>query len=821
MKQAVALLAAALIACGTHAENYQWDTVAMGGGGYVTGIVTSKAERGVVYARTDVGGAYRWDARRSRWIALLDWVGEQQVGFQGIEALAVDPKNAANVYMLAGISYLNNGKTAILRSSDYGKTFTVHDVTAQFKAHGNGQGRATGEKLQVDPGSSNILYVGTRSGQLFRSLDSGATWSRLASFAVGTTSENGVNFVLLDPASVRDGRAQRIYVGVSRPGASGANLYYSFDGGATFAEVKGGPATLSPQRAVLSSTGKLYIAYADGIGPTASDAGPLSTGAIYEYNAVGGNWTNISPLGRNHPFGGISIDPADPKHLVASSINTWWSQGQHGWGDRIYTSRDAGRTWVDVLAGGTQVDNNGAAYIDDKAIHWTGSIEFDPFDTASVLVTSGNGLFRTANIDAATPVWDFNVEGLEETVPLNALSVPSGPLMSVIGDYDGFANADPATYGVQHTPTMGTTTGLAMAGSNPGVLARAGRQLYTSTNGGASWTQAPVINGSAGQVALSADGNILLHSPAGATTSYRSQDAGASWTAIGGLAVESAYPVGDPVNPARFYAYDAPNGRLLASTDGGASFVARAALPAWGSKLIRATPGREGHLWACADGLRHSDNAGASFTKVAAVASCSAVGLGKAAPGADYPAIYIWGTVGTSHGVLRSTDRGATWVRVNDDAHQYGGPGNGQFVIGDMNTYGTVYMSSNGRGIVYGKVDGAGDVPVTPAVPGGGSEAVNSCAYVKTSDWGSGHNAAIRITNNGTATQNGWKVVWTYPDNSSVGTFWNAAVSGNPPTYSAVPNQSWNTAIPPAGTVEFGITVSGAGVPTFDKAFCR
>jgi len=40
---------------------------------------------------------------------------------------------------------------------------------------------------------------------------------------------------------------------------------------------------------------------------------------------------------------------------------------------------------------------------------------------------------------------------------------------------------------------------------------------------------------------------------------------------------------------------------------------------------------------------------------------------------------------------------------VNDDAHEYGGPGNGQFVTGDMNTFGVVYMSSVGRGIVYGK----------------------------------------------------------------------------------------------------------------------
>jgi hypothetical protein len=43
------------------------------------------------------------------------------------------------------------------------------------------------------------------------------------------------------------------------------------------------------------------------------------------------------------------------------------------------------------------------------------------------------------------------------------------------------------------------------------------------------------------------------------------------------------------------------------------------------------------------------------------------------------------------------------WLRINDDQHQYGGPGDAQFVVGDMNTFGVVYMSTAGRGIVYGK----------------------------------------------------------------------------------------------------------------------
>ena len=173
------LAACMLVSLNAAAENYKWDNVAIGGGGFVSGIVTSKSERGVVYARTDVGGAYRYDSQTGRWIALTDWLSQADVGLMGVESLAIDPRNAANLYMLVGTEYFSGGKTAILRSTDYGKTFTVTDVTSQFKAHGNGMGRGTGERLQVDPGSSNVLFVGTRHNGLFKSVDSGATWSLL------------------------------------------------------------------------------------------------------------------------------------------------------------------------------------------------------------------------------------------------------------------------------------------------------------------------------------------------------------------------------------------------------------------------------------------------------------------------------------------------------------------------------------------------------------------------------------------------------------------------------------------------------------------
>jgi len=50
----------------------------------------------------------------------------------------------------------------------------------------------------------------------------------------------------------------------------------------------------------------------------------------------------------------------------------------------------------------------------------------------------------------------------------------------------------------------------------------------------------------------------------------------------------------------------------------------------------------------------------------------------------------------------RSLDAGVSWERINDDEHQFGGSGNGHFVIGDVNVFGRVYMSTIGLGLVYG-----------------------------------------------------------------------------------------------------------------------
>jgi hypothetical protein len=241
--------------------------------------------------------------------------------------------------------------------------------------------------------------------------------------------------------------------------------------------------------------------------------------------------------------------------------------------------------------------------------------------------------------------------------------------------------------------------------------------MYYSLDQGGTWTQTTgVLMGKKGRVALSYDGTKILHCPSGSNVTYRTVSNGNAWTTCTGLSFSDVVPVSDQVTNNKFYAYNNSTGDMMVSTNGGSSFTIAGNAGTSGSKIIRTVPGNANHIWIAmnGNGLKRSIDGGVTFTIPSSnVTAATSVGIGAAAPGTSYPAVYIWGTVSGITGVFRSIDQGATWIRVNDDAHEYGGIGNGQFVIGDMNTYGRVYMSTVGRGIVYGDSDatlGLGDL---------------------------------------------------------------------------------------------------------------
>ena len=731
---AAALLAALALPAATASASatapYHWRNAQIVAGGFVDGIVFSPAERGLAYARTDIGGAYRWDAAAGRWVPLMDFTGFSDWNELGVESIAADPVHPGKVWVAAG-EYTQPWAVPpdgeILRSADQGRSWQASPLPIQLAS--NQDGRNMGERLAVDPGDDAVLYLASPANGLWRSTDGGADWSPVASFPVTATPDDiGLSFVTFGPASGRRGQPTKtIFVG----DATGRDVYESTDAGATWRLLPGQPTGMMPQHAALASDGTLYLDYANQPGPNG-----MTDGSVWKYGTGTGHWTDITPevpgAGGNPAFGyaGLATDPEHPGTVMVATNDRWNPI------DTIYRSTDGGATWEDVGAHAT-LDISASPYLAwggaPKFGWWIAAVAIDPFDPAHVLYGTGATVYGSGDVTSAdhgggTTWTSAAAQGIEETAVEDLVAPAAGPcqLISAVGDLGGFCHTrldhSPATGMIQ--PILGSGSSVAEAGQARLDVAMVGWSGGDfSADGGATWTAMKLPAGEpygAGVAALSADGGTVLWAPevnswaAEPGTPVYSTDQGQTWTPVSGLAA-GLMPVADPVNPREFYAFDPGSGTVLRSTDGGASFSAAAAgLPAGvGSEQsgslpqLHTVPGRAGDLWLTAgDGaLWHSTDAGGAFSKVGSVTTVATVGFGKAAPGAAYPAIYLVGVVGGVQGIFRSADEGASWVRINTDAQQWGWTG--QVITGDPHTFGRVYLGTNGRGIQYGGPAGA------------------------------------------------------------------------------------------------------------------
>lgn len=571
---------------------YSYKNVQIVGGGYVDGLYFHPKQQGLMYAHTDIGGAYRWNnvtGGDSQWIPLNDFIGAFNSGFDlAIQSLAIDPNDATRLYLAIGAyteSYGHNG--AILASSDMGKTFTA--IPLSIKLGGNDNGRNDGDRLVVDPSNSKHLYLGTFINGLYESLDQAATWNQVASFPItGVTSnpedpEAGVIFEQFVAASgtVANGNTKTVYYGVSSPTTG---VYVSNDGGATFAGVPGQPTGYYPNAEALDTVNNiLYVTYALNSGCTSNcdNAGPGSpnAGQVWSYklptsSVPNGLWTNITPpettpTGGAYGWNSVVVDPNHSNVIMVMTLNKYYPNP----GDDIFRSTDSGATWFNIGTNEVRDISLAPWMAPFEPGNWLNHLVVDPFDSNHAMYGNGQNIWATNNLESADGVatntmttvhgnatnWFIGAQGLEETDIIQLVSPPSGPahLFSEMGDLGGFTHTDldvsPAV-GQQHPPLFTTGTSTDFAQNNPLLVVRVGRDSNTagtfnqlpgslvggySTDGGVTWTQfannpTNVVNGQ-GTIAISADGATIVWMPgdSGLAAQY-STDNGTTWTAATG-----------------------------------------------------------------------------------------------------------------------------------------------------------------------------------------------------------------------------------------------------------------------------------------------
>jgi hypothetical protein len=461
-----------------NAAGYVWQSVAIRGGGFVPGLVFSPVAAGILYARTDMAGAYRWDETKYGWIPIMDWLTRPDMKYIGVESIAADPVDANVVYMAVGTYIGSNGQ--IIRSADRGNTWTRYNIGVTMG--GNADGRSLGERLMVDPNKTSIVYFGSRTAGLWKSTDSAATWAKVASFPVTGTSPYGLSFVVFDKKSGTAGSgSSTIYVGVAATTA-GTNLYRSTDAGATWTLVAGtsAPTGLMPHHGVLASDGNLWIAYNSSSGPNS-----ISSGAVWKLNTATDAWTNVNPTGHGGGIGGISVSASDPKYALASTLD-WWAP------DEIYRTTNGGTSWTAIGRNATH-NTNGVQYLcfgppnctSPSASGWAGDIEIDPFNQSRAFYVTGQGVWSSKNADATSGiVWSFEDKDFEETVGLDLTSSVKTALFAVVGDigiqrFSTAALDTPSPTGMVTNPKFGNGNGVDFAGLKPDIVAGTGTGTQT------------------------------------------------------------------------------------------------------------------------------------------------------------------------------------------------------------------------------------------------------------------------------------------------------------------------------------------------------
>ncbi|KAF8973745.1 hypothetical protein BDZ97DRAFT_1912214 [Flammula alnicola] len=748
-----AIISAALLplVAAVSSQAYTWKNVKIGGGGgFVPGIIFNPSQKGLAFARTDIGGAYKLNSDDT-WTPLLDFVDDARWDYWGIDALATDPVQPNRLYLATGM-YTNswdpnNGQ--ILISTDTGATFTRPNCLS------SNTNRVTG-RLAVDPNSNGILFFGARSGNgLWKSTNFGSTWTKVSSFTntgtyvpdpTDTTGYNndiiGISWVTFDKTSGASGSATpRIFVGVASKGSN--NIFVTNDGGSTWSAVAGQNNTYIPHKGVLSPAEKaLYVSYSDGAGPYDG-----TVGSVYKYNITSGVWSNITPVSGSDlyfGFGGVAVDLQKPGTIMVAALNSWWPDGQ------IFRSTDSGTTWSPLWAWASYPTMSKYYGYSDSLAPWLGqnsldttpgdkqigwmmeSLVIDPFDSNHWLYGTGATIQGGHDLLQWDTVHNVSItslaDGIEETAIQGLISPPTGPsLLSAVGDIGGtffvlrFAHISLSTAPTTGftNPTWPTAADIDFAGNKPTNIVRigtgdssTGKQVALSSDSGVTWSQdyGAADNVTGGKVALSADGDTVLWRTNGngvMVSQYTN-----AFTAVPSLPTGAAI-ASDKTNNSIFYG--ASGSSFYLSTDGGKTFAAKGSLGSSTSPVkVVVNVNVTGDVWVSTDtGLFHSTDTGSTFTAITGISQAWAIALGAPAKAGGYPAVFAAANIG-GVGYFRSDDGGVNWVQINDASHGFGSAASNPMTA-DPRIYGRVYIGTNGRGIFYGDTAGTAPAPTSTA----------------------------------------------------------------------------------------------------------
>lgn len=469
--------------------------------------------------------------------------------------------------------------------------------------------------LAIAPSNPQVMYAGVEGG-LYKSLDGGASWTyagRGLDFAIPVAS------IAVDPL-----QASTVYVGQV------AGVFKSVNGGQSW--VRMGLSGIVGVTAHPRLSGTLFAASADGLFRTGNGGAawrrltrglpanhrPIrvvidSTTPSRVYAMVDDFDTSQRRLFKSTD-GGNSWRPADSglegQEILSLTIDLRGPQTLYaGTFEGVYKSTDSGGTW-------RRTGLEGVTFIKAVKVH--------PTRRNVVFAGADGGLFRSQNGGAT---WSPVSAGLPENGVVMSLEfLPFSPETLVAG-----VVAAPRRGGVFRSADGGTSWRLTSQGlsalsvssiavdpSNSNTLwIVANAVVFKSNDRGQTWLRIRLdpSNPLAGLVAIDPLDPSTVYVSLTNRDLWRTRDGGRTWEAIGNPGVSTLELLIDPVNPATLYA--AGYGGIAKSTDRGETWTAlpgdASGVPYFDLAIPASSPST---LYAAGAHLLRSTDAGATWTRI-------------------------------------------------------------------------------------------------------------------------------------------------------------------------------------------------------------
>ena len=160
------LLGALATTAGAADSTPAWQQVGWGGGAFYFTASWHPTDANVVYLGSDCAGAYRSEDKGLHWRFANNGIAGYAVYSSAVSAAAPD-----QIYVMT--------EDGMSRSTDRGQTWTALPETVKGRLDIRPSRTSTSRGVAIDPKQADVVYAGSLTGKLFKSIDAGSAWTEL------------------------------------------------------------------------------------------------------------------------------------------------------------------------------------------------------------------------------------------------------------------------------------------------------------------------------------------------------------------------------------------------------------------------------------------------------------------------------------------------------------------------------------------------------------------------------------------------------------------------------------------------------------------